>query len=101
MKLISETLQGKGHKKMKTKIVKLGNGYFNKIKIPQRFIDSPPKPEKLIHKVLVFNRESELDDILVDENFYLLDGYCSYLIAQQVGADFVKIKMVKGKYNDA
>ena len=80
---------------MKTKIIKLGNGNFNKIKIPKRFIDNPPKPEKLIHKVFVFSRESELEDILVDENFYIQDGYCSYLIAQQVGAEFVKIKMVK------
>jgi hypothetical protein len=81
---------------MKTKIISLGKGNFNNIKIPQRFIDNPPKPEKLIHKMLVFNRESELKDILVDENMYLLDGYCSYLIAQQVGAEFVKIKMVRG-----
>lgn len=83
---------------MKVKIIKLGKGNFYKIKIPQRFIDYPPKPEKLIHKMLIFSRESELDDILVDENFYLLDGYCSYLIAQQVGPEFVKIKMVRGAY---
>ena len=81
---------------MKVKIVKVSRGNFNKIRIPQSFIDNPPTPEKLIHKVLVFNRESELDDIYVDEHFYLKDGYCSYLIAQQVGAEFVKIKMVKG-----
>jgi hypothetical protein len=81
---------------MRVKIIKLGRGNFENIKIPQRFIDYPPNPEKLIHKVLVFSRESELDDILVDENFYLVDGYCSYLIAQQVGPQFVKIKMLKG-----
>lgn len=81
---------------MRVKIIKLGKWNYHKIKIPQRFIENPPNPEKLIHKVLVFSRESELDDILVDENFYLVDGYCSYLIAQQVGPQFVKIKMVKG-----
>ena len=86
---------------MKVKIIKLGKWNFNKIKIPQCFIDYPPNPEKLIHKVLVFSRESELDDIYVDENFFLLDGYCSYLIAQQVGLEFVKIKMVRGAYNEA
>ena len=80
---------------MKVKIVKVSNIHFDKIKIPQSFIDNPPTPEKLIHKMLVFSRESELDDIYVDEHFYLKDGYCSYLIAQQVGAEFVKIKMVK------
>ena len=80
---------------MKVKIVKVSNIHFGKIKVPPRFIECPPSPEKLIHKVLVFSRESELDDIYVDENFYIKDGYSSYLIAQQVGAEFVKIKMVK------
>lgn len=80
---------------MKVKFVKVHNSHFGKIKIPQSFIDNPPNPEKLIHKMLVFSRERELDDIYVDDHFNLKDGYCSYLIAQQVGADFVKIKMVK------
>ena len=81
---------------MRVKLVKLGRSYFHRIKIPNRFIEHPPKPEKVIDKMLKFSRESELEDIIVDENFYLLDGYCSYLIAQQVGVDFVKLKMVKG-----
>lgn len=81
---------------MRVKLVKLVRSYFYRIKIPNRFIEHPPKPEKVIDKMLKFSRESELEDIIVDENFYLLDGYCSYLIAQQVGVDFVKLKMVKG-----
>ena len=80
---------------MKIKLVKLSYLSFEDIKIPQRFLDHPPKPEKLIEKVLKFTRESELEDIIVDEDMYLLDGYCSYLIAQQVGAKFVKIVQVK------
>lgn len=81
---------------MRIKFVRLNKGSFKHIKISDNFANNPPNPEKLIHKMLVFSRESELDDIYVDENYYLLDGYCSYLIAQQVGAEFVKIKMVKG-----
>ena len=80
---------------MKIKLIKLSYLSFEDIKIPQRFLDHPPKPEKLIEKVLKFTRESELEDILVDEDMYLLDGYCSYLIAQQVGAKFVKIVQVR------
>lgn len=80
---------------MSIKLRQLGKWNFKKITIPQDFIDNPPKPEKLIDKMLRFSRESELEDILVDENFILLDGYCSYLIAQQVGVDFVKIKQVR------
>lgn len=84
---------------MSVKLKQLGKWNFPKITIPQNFLDNPPKPEKIIDKVLRFSRESELEDIIVDENMYLLDGYCSYLIAQQVGVDFVKIKQVRGVDN--
>lgn len=80
---------------MQIKLKRLSKGSLGKIKITQAFLDNPPKPEKVIDKMLKFSRESELEDIIVDENMYLLDGYCSYLIAQQVGVDFVKIKQVK------
>ena len=79
----------------RTKLKKVSPYDFGKIKIPKSFREHPPKPAKIIDKMLRFSRESELDDILVDENFYLLDGYCSYLIAQQVGVEFVKIKQVR------
>lgn len=49
--------------------------------------------------MLRFSRESELENIIVDENMNLLDGYCSYLIAQQVGVQFVKIMQVRGVGN--
>ena len=81
---------------MKVRLKRLSKSSFRKIKISQAFLDNPPRPGKVIDKMLRFSRESELEDILVDENFYLLDGYCSYLIAQQVGAEFVKIKQIRG-----
>ena len=81
---------------MKVRLKKLTKYDFNKIKIPGKFRATPPNPEKLIHKMLVFSRESELEDIIVDKNMNLIDGYCSYLIAQQVGVEFVKIKPVRG-----
>lgn len=81
--------------KIKYKYKKLNPIYFSDIKIPLDFKKHPPRPEKLIDKMLTFQREGELTDILVDGNMVLLDGYCSYLIAQQVGTDFVKIMQVK------
>ena len=81
---------------MKLKLTRLSKARFDEIKIPLVFAQNSPKPEKLIHKMLKFSRESELEDILVDEDMYLIDGYCSYLIAQQVGVDFVRIKQVRG-----
>ncbi len=79
---------------MKVIVKTCGACNFDKIWIPKSFKESPPKLEKVIEKTLKFSRESELEDILVDEDFCLIDGYCSYLIAQQVGPAFVKIKMV-------
>lgn len=84
---------------MKIKMEKISPYYFSDIKIPHKFLNHPPKPEKVIEKMLRFSRESELENIIVDENMYLLDGYCSYLIAQQVGVQFVKIMQVRGGYN--
>ena len=80
---------------MKIKMKRIPSCELHKIKLSEEFRKHPPKPEKIIAKMLKFSRESELDDILVDENFYLLDGYCSYLIAKQVGVGFVKIKQVR------
>ena len=76
----------------------LHNSRFGDIKVPEGFEDNPPKPEKLIKKTLDFCRDAELPYILVDANMNLLDGYCSYLIAKQVGIiGFVKIKQVRVK----
>lgn len=83
---------------MKTKIEKLPSDSFYDIVIPYKFQLHPPRPEKVIKKMLRFSRESELDVIIVDENMNLLDGYCSYLIARQVGAAFVEIVQVRGGY---
>lgn len=80
---------------MSIKYVKLKKGCFHQIKIPPDFVLSPPNPEKIISKMLTFFRECYLEPIIVDENYFIVDGYCSYLIAKQVGTDFVKIKQVR------
>lgn len=79
---------------MRMFIKSLGVWNFDRILVPEAFRENPPKPEKIIDKMLRFSRESELEDIIVDENYHLMDGYCSYLIARQVGIEFAKIKMV-------
>ena len=80
---------------MNIEFVKLKRREFYKIKISPDFVLSPPNPEKIISKMLTFFRERNLEPIIVDENYFLGDGYCSYLIAKQVGTDFVKIKMAR------
>ena len=80
---------------MNVKYIKLKRGNFYKIKISPDFVLCPPNPEKINSKMLTFFRECYLEPIIVDENYFLVDGYCSYLIAKQVGTDFVKIKQVR------
>lgn len=61
------------------------------IKIENHFINSPPKPEKLIKKTAEFIKEGRLSPIYVDKDFHLLDGYCSYLIASTLNYKKIKI----------
>lgn len=72
---------------------------LDEIIIRQHFIDSPPKPEKLIKKTAEFIKEGRLPAIYVDKDFYLLDGYCSYLIATTLGIRKVKIMQFRKKTN--
>lgn len=81
---------------MKQKYQKLDSKCLYSIKVPGDFKKHPPRPEKLIKKVLDFCRDSELETIVVDENMKLRDGYCSYLIALEVGHQFAKITQFGG-----
>lgn len=82
---------------MKTKYKELKPNCFRDIKIPLDFVDHPPRPEKLIKKMLDFWREGELSDIIVDGNMVLTDGYCSYLIAKEIGVYFTGVKIMQAK----
>ena len=81
---------------MKPVYKELPESSFVMIRIPFDYAKRPPRPEKLIRKVLDFWREGELADIVVDHKMFLVDGYCSYLIAREVGTHFVKIKQIGG-----
>ena len=67
------------------------------IKVPPHFIAAPPKPEKLIQKTAEFINEGRLQNIYVDKDFNLLDGYCSYLIATTLGYKKAKIVQFRKK----
>ena len=85
---------------MKLNVVKLGRNHFDEIKVPNRFQKHPPKPELVISKMVRFIIERNLGDVLVDENMEMIDGYCSYLIAKQLGTEYIKIKQVRLKNNE-
>lgn len=59
------------------------------IRIPRRFEESRPSPDKLNEKYRRYIETGVLDKVYVDEDMNLVDGYISFLIARMVGADGV------------
>ena len=70
---------------------------LDKIKIRPCFAESPPTPEKLIRKTAEFVNGAKLEPILIDKDYNLIDGYCSYLIAKTLNSRKFKVVMVKEK----
>ena len=64
------------------KLKRISKKRFNQIKISNAFKNHPPKSEKYCRKAEDFiYHHHKLCPIIVDENYTLMDGYCSYLIA--------------------
>ena len=55
---------------------------IEKIKIRNCFFNTPPRPEKVIQKTADYMQGQKLPPIYIDDEYYLIDGYCSYLIAK-------------------
>lgn len=60
------------------------------IKIPRNFLLSPPKEENLRRHERRWNETGKLEKIYVDKNYWLVDGYISYLIAKNNGQKNVR-----------
>lgn len=71
---------------------------LDKIIISKIFQYHPPKSDKFIKKMDAFMSKKKLSPIIVDENYILVDGYCSYLIAmnQRYKGHKLKIYMAQG-----
>lgn len=62
---------------------KSGKEYWipiNEIVITEDFLTHPPKYAKYRIKERLFIKSGELRRIVINRNYELLDGYCSYLI---------------------
>lgn len=70
---------------------------LDKIKIYPLFLKSSPNPERLIRKTAEFMNGAKLEPILIDKDYNLIDGYCSYLIAKELNSKKYKVVMVKEK----
>ena len=60
-----------------------------KFKLREEFLATPPKYEKYRKKERTFIKYGELKygelgKIVVNRNYELIDGYCSYLILQEI-----------------
>lgn len=70
--------------------------HIGKIKIPNEFVNHPPRPEKVQQKIDYYNEYGQFKRKLrIDRTGMLYDGYATYLAAQQLGLTQVPVKCVK------
>ena len=50
-----------------------------------------PNPSKFRYKEHIFKQKGLLDKIILNKNFELIDGYCSYLICKKYGVEKVPV----------
>ena len=75
---------------------RISRKHFDEIKITKAFKKTPPKPKKLDEKVIEFlHNKNRLSPIIVDENMFLVDGYCAWIIADTVKYCGRKLKIYK------
>lgn len=56
---------------------------INEIKIREEFLTTPPNYYKYRKKKKTFIKYGELGKIIIDRNYELIDGYCSYFICKK------------------
>jgi len=71
----------------------LGYENINKIKIPEEY--KKPREIKLQAKKYFYKKYGILPEIILDKNNVLIDGFCSYYIAQVWNMTYVKIRRVR------
>lgn len=78
------------------KCKRISRKHFDEIKITEAFKKTPPKYEKLYIKQLEFVlNKKQLSPIIVDENMFLVDGYCAWIIANTTKYRGRKLKIYK------
>lgn len=70
--------------------------HIGKIKIPEEFVNHPPRPEKVQQKIDYYNEYGQFRRKLrIDRTGMLYDGYATYLASKQLGLTQVPVKRVK------
>lgn len=76
---------------------RLSKKHFRDIIISEAFTSHPPRPKKMEDKRIEFLIFKKMSPIIVDENYILVDGFCSYIIAQDFNYIGRKLKIYKAK----
>ena len=58
---------------------------LDEITIRDEFSSHPPSMEKILDKAVKMACDGEIDPIIVDDNYELIDGYTTYLIYKTRG----------------
>lgn len=65
---------------------------LSEITVPSSFQKTPPKAEKMKKKWFYYRDNGEFESpIIIDNDFVLVDGYTSYLIAKEEHINFVPV----------
>ena len=64
---------------------------LGEIKIKEEFFATPPKNWKYERKLRNFIKTGELSPIIIDRNYELVDGYCSYLIYKRFNVNKIPV----------
>ena len=73
---------------------------LSKIKILQAMLSHPPKPYKIAQRYTYYLHSQQFQSpIILDQNYNLLDGYITYLIAKMMGCKTVTVKFANEIYN--
>lgn len=66
---------------------------INNIKIKKGFEEHKPKIEKMTSKLVFYTQTGKFkDEIVLDNNNYLIDGYTTYLLAKTLNKKYIRVK---------
>lgn len=77
---------------------RISRKHFDTIRVSGAFLQHKPGRAKWLDKTVAFMARKELSPIIVDENYILVDGYCSWLLAKrhEYRGHKLKIYMAEG-----
>lgn len=74
---------------------------LDKINIPAKFKATIPAAEKIAARLACYQKAGAFDrEIILDENYNLIDGYSTYLVCKMLGLTKVRALRIKVNYTE-